>query len=123
MTRIIKDTEAHYETHEVPFGRVYEWHPEHIIVECDCGERFTFTAASTTGTCCRCDADHSAVIREIQEREGRLPDTSIHPWHHDAQEQEKPHRQDEAAYPEDSPWRYNDVTAALGDDEERWKKA
>jgi hypothetical protein len=123
MTRIIKDTEVHYETHEVPFGRVYEWHPEHTIVECDCGERFTFTATSTTTTCCRCGTDHSAVIREIQEHEARLPDKSIHPWHHDAQEQEKQHRQDEAAYAEDSSWRYNDVTSGMGDAKERWKKA
>ncbi len=121
MTRIIEDIEAHYETHEVPFGRSYEWHPEHIIVECDCGERFTFTATSTTTTC-RCGTDHSGVVRDIQKHEGRLPDKSIHPWHHDAREQEKQHRQDEAAYAEDSPWRYNDVTSGLGDDKERWKK-
>ena len=121
MTLIIEDIEAHYETHEVPFGRIYEWHPEHIIVECDCGERFTFTAASTTTTC-RCGTDHSAVIREIHKHEGRLPDKSIHPWHYDTQEQEKQHRQDEAAYLEGSPWRYNDITSGLGDDEERWKK-
>jgi hypothetical protein len=123
MTTIIEDIEAHYETHEVPFGRIYEWHPEHTIVECDCAERFTLTATSTTTTCCRCGTDHRAVIREIQEHEARLPDKSIHPWHHDAQEQEKQHRQDEAAYAENSPWRYNDVTSGLGDDKQRWKKA
>ena len=122
MPRIIEEIEAHYETHEVPFGRIYEWHPEHIIVECDCGERVNFTAISTTTTCCRCGTDHGPLIRDLQEREGRLPDTSIHPWHHDAQEQEKQHRQDEAAYSEDSPWRYNDVTTGLGDDKERWNK-
>jgi len=35
MTRIIEDIEAHYETYEVPFGRIYKWHPERTIVECD----------------------------------------------------------------------------------------
>src|SRR5215207_7432945 len=54
---------------------------------------------------------------------GCLPDKSVHPWHHDAQEQEKQHHQDDAAYAEDSPWRYNDVTSGWGDDVERWKKA
>jgi hypothetical protein len=44
MTRIIEGMEAHYETYEIPFGRIYEWLPEHIIVECDCGERITLTA-------------------------------------------------------------------------------
>jgi hypothetical protein len=122
MTRIIEDIEAHYETHEVPFGRVYEWHPEHIIVECDCGERLTFTATSTTTTC-GCGTDLGAIVREIQKHKGCRPDKSTHPWHHDAQEQAEQHRQDEAAYPEDSPWRYNDVTAGLGDAKERWKKA
>ena len=122
MTRIIENIKAHYETHEVPFGRGYEWHPEHIIVECDCGERFTLTATSTMGTC-RCGTDLGAIVHDIQEHEARLPDKSIHPWHHDAQEQEKQHRQDEAAYSEDSSWRYNDVTSGLGDDVQRWKKA
>jgi hypothetical protein len=121
MTRIIEDIEAHYETHEVPFGRIYKWHPEHIIVECDCGERFAFTATSTTTTC-RCGTDHSGVICEIQKHEGRLPDKSIHPWQYDTQEQDKQHRQDEAAYPVHSPWRYNDITSDLGEDEEGSKK-
>jgi hypothetical protein len=121
MTLIIEDIEAHYETHEVPFGRSYKWHPGHTIVECDCGERFTFSATSTTTTC-RCSTDHSGVIREIHKHEGRLPDKSIHPWHYDTQEQDKQHRQDEAAYPVHSPWRYNDITSGLGEDEEEWKK-
>jgi hypothetical protein len=122
MTRIIEGTKAHYETHEVPFGRIYEWHPEQIIVECDCGERSTLTATSTTSPC-RCGTDHSALIREIQKHKGSLPDKSVHPWHHDVQEQENQHHQDEAAYAEDSPWRYNDVTSGWGDDVKRWKKA
>jgi hypothetical protein len=123
MTKILERIEGHYEVDEGPFSRAYVWHPAYVTLECECGERFTLTATSTTATCCRCDADHSALIRDIQEREGRLPDKSIHPWHHDAQEQEKQHRQDEVAYSEDSSWHYNDVTSGLGDDKERWKKA
>jgi hypothetical protein len=123
MTRIIEDIEAHYETHEVPFGRSYEWHSEHIVVDCDCGERFTLTAVSTSTTC-RCGTDHGAIVRNIKKHEDRLPDKITHPWHHDAKEQAKQHQQDEAAYPEGSPRRYDDVTSGLmDDDEERWKKA
>ena len=48
MTRIIENIEMRYETHEVPFGRSYEWQPEQVIVECDCGEELTLTATSTT---------------------------------------------------------------------------
>jgi hypothetical protein len=110
MTRIIEDIEAHYETNEVPFGRSYVWHPEHILFECDCGEQFTLFASSATSTC-RCGADHGAGIHDIQKREGRLPDRIIHPWLHDAKKQAEQHQRDEAGYPKGSPWRYNDITS------------
>ena len=111
MSQIIESVEAHYETHEVPFGRTYEWRPEQIIVECDCGERFTLRATSTTTTCRRCGTDHSAIIRDIQKHEGRLPDKTRHPWLHDSQEQAQQHQHEEATYPKGSPWRYNDITS------------
>ena len=111
MTRIIEDTKAHYEAHEVPFGRIYEWHAEQIIVECDCGERFTLSATSTITTCRQCGADHSAIIRDVQKREGQLPDKTTHPWNYDTKEQSEQHLQDEAAHPKDSPLRYNDITS------------
>ena len=34
-----------------------------------------------------------------------------HPWDHDAKAQDNQHLRDEAAYPVDSPWRYNDITS------------
>ena len=110
MTRIIERVEAHYESREVPFGRTYEWHPGYVVLECDCGERLTLTGTSAT-TGCRCGAEHAAVARDIQKREGRLQDNVAHPWHHDARDQAEQHLQDEAAYPKDSPWRYNDITS------------
>ena len=122
MTRLIERYEAHYEMHEVPFGRIYHWYPTHIIIECDCGENLRFDTISTITTC-QCGADHSDIVRDIQEQEGRLRDQVTHPWLYDAQEQEEQHLRDEAAYPEGSPLRYNDVTAGLGDAKERWKKA
>ena len=117
MTRIIEDNEAHYQTREVPFGRLYEWHPEHIIVECGCGESFTLSATSSTTTTCRCGTELGAILRNI-ERHAETPqsDKIRHPWLYDAQEQADQHLHDEATYPEDSPWRYNDVTAGLGDE-------
>ena len=110
MTKIIVRVEGHYEVHESPFGRNYEWHPAYVTLECNCGEELTLTGASTIPTC-RCGADHSAVIQDIQEREGRLRHKATHPWHYDAQEQAEQHLRDEAAYPKGSPWRYNDVTS------------
>ena len=121
MTKILEHIEGHYEVHEGPFSRAYTWHPASVTLQCSCGEKFTLTATNTTATC-RCGTDHSALIRDLEEQEGQLPDKSTHPWQHDAQEQAEQHRQDEAVYSEDSPWRYNDVTSGLGDEEERWKK-
>ena len=111
MTRIIVRVEGHYETQEVPFARSYDWHPAYVTLECDCGERLALTDDTSTIPTCRCGADHSAVIQDIQEREGRRPDKDTHPWHYDAQEQAEQHLRDEAAYPKNSPWRYNDVTS------------
>ena len=110
MTRIIERVEAHYESREVPFGKTYEWHLGYVVLECDCGEKLTLSGASTA-TRCRCGADHVAAVRDIQESEGRLRDNVSRPWHHDTRERAEQHLQDEAAYPKDSPWRYNDITA------------
>ncbi len=123
MTRITVRVEGHYEVHEAPFSRSYEWHPGCITLVCDCGEEFTLTGASIDFTC-QCGADHSALINDIRARENQLRDAVTHPWDHEAKEQEAQHLRDEAAYPEGSPRRYNDVTSGLvGDDEERWKQA
>ena len=110
MTRIIEDRKAHYETHEVPFGRSYEWHPEQVDFECDCGRRFAVTSTSPATTC-PCGADHSGIVRGIRRRGAGLLDEANHHWLHDDQEQEEQHQRDDAAHPECSPWRYNDITS------------
>ena len=124
MPQIIESIKAHYSTLEVPFGRVYSWRQAHVLLECDCGEKLTFTGTSTITTC-QCGADYRAVVHDIRLREQRLPDQDEHPWHYDEQSQADQHLRDEAACAKDSPWRYNDVTTSglVGDDEERWKKA
>ena len=61
MATIIRHTEEHYEVHEIPYGRDYNWCPESVIVECDCGERLSLTATETT---CTCGADHTALVQE-----------------------------------------------------------
>lgn len=109
MTKIMVRIEGHYEVHEGPYSRSYEWQPGRVVLACDCGEELTLTGASTVPAC-RCGADHSEIVQDLQEREGRLRDEVTHPWQHDAKEQTQQHLRDEAAYPEGSPWRYNDVT-------------
>lgn len=110
MTQITVRVEGHYEVHESPFGRAYEWHPAHVTLECDCGEKLTLTGTDTAPTC-RCGADHGAVIHGIRERESRLREEVTHPWLHDAQDREEQRLRDEAAYPRNSSWRYNDITS------------
>jgi hypothetical protein len=107
---------GHYEVEEFPFGRSYKWHPEYVNLECDCGAQLTLSGASTTPTCSRCGTDHSGVISEIQKREVGLRHEVTHPWEHDTQGQADQHLRDEASYPEDSPWRYNDITSRGADD-------
>ncbi|MBA3475046.1 MAG: hypothetical protein H0T57_17795 [Rubrobacter sp.] len=127
--QVIERIAAHYDTQEVEFGRIYRWCPECIVVECDCSERMTLKRLDIiidSGVICEeCGAKVSPRIREEVVIELLDEDyVAIHPWHHDAQAQAEQHLRDEAAYPEDSPWRFDDVTLGfVGDDEERWKKA
>lgn len=109
MTKIIVRIEGHYEVHEAPFSRSYEWHPAYVTLECDCGEELTLAGTSPISTC-RCGTDHSDIIKDIQEVDGRLRREVTHPWQHDTQEQERQHLLNEDTYPENSPWRYNDIT-------------
>jgi hypothetical protein len=111
--KIIERVEARYETREVPFGKVYEWHPAYVALECDCGERLNLAAASTT-TACSCGARLGGFVHDMQEHEDHLPDRLTHPWFHDAEARADQRLRDEAAYPEGSPWRYNDITAGNG---------
>jgi hypothetical protein len=119
--KVIERVEAHYESSEMPFGKVYEWHPTHLALECDCGEKVTITATSTITTCPRCgaDLDVDGLVHDIQEREGRLPDNLTHPWFfYDAQRRaDQQHLRDEAAYPEGSPG----ATTILGEGHEMLK--
>src|SRR5919199_1659925 len=115
MTKIIGRVEGQYEVHEAPFSRTYEWHPAYVTLECDSGEELTLSSTSPASIC-RCGTNHSAVIQDIQAREGRLRDEVTHPWQHDTKEQTQQHLRDEAAYPESSPWRYNDVTLRNNND-------
>ena len=112
MVQILEHVEAHYENREIPFGKVYAWHPAYVALECDCGEKVTLSATSTTSTCGRCGAELGTFVNEIREREGRLPDKLTHPWFYDAKERGQQHQRDEVSYPEGSPWRYNDITTA-----------
>jgi hypothetical protein len=112
MAQIIERVEGRYEAREVPFGKVYEWHPGYVALECDCGEKLILTVNITITTCSRCGAnlDVEGFVHDIQERKDYLPDELTHPWFYDAQVRADQRLRDETAYPEGSPWRYNDIT-------------
>jgi hypothetical protein len=114
MVQILERVQAHYESREMPFSKVYEWHPAYVALECDCGERLILTAASTTTACGRCGADLGGFVHDLRERDDRLPDRLTHPWLYDAQARAQQRLRDEITYLEGSPWRYNDVTADNG---------
>jgi hypothetical protein len=116
MVQILERVQAHYESREMPFGKVYQWNPAYVALECDCGEKVTLTAASTTTTCSGCGAELGTFVHDLRERAGRLPDKLTHPWFYDAREQAEQLEHDEAAYLEGSPWRYNDITAASNEE-------
>ena len=65
---ITESDEGHHEGCEVPFGNVYEWHPEHVAHERGCGEMLILTATSTMTACGRCGADlrgpHQVILSE-----------------------------------------------------------
>jgi hypothetical protein len=109
---IVERVEAHYETREVPFGQIYEWHPAYVTLECECSEKLILSATNTTTTCPQCgtDLDVDDFLHDLQEREGHLPDNLTHPWSYDATARADQRLRDEAAYPEGSHWRYNDIT-------------
>ena len=121
--QIIEHFEEHYEVQEVPFARTYKWCPECVVVECKCGVRSILTASMTI--CSECGADHTVGIqRELQSHQPEVLGQKLedyeathHPWHHDTLAQEGQHLRDEAAYTNDSPWRYNDVTLSNMEEE------
>jgi hypothetical protein len=129
MMKIIERVAEHYDTQEMEFGRTYIWCPESIVLECTkCDKKMTLTRSELIATQpeCECGRGHTARVREevVLEMMDEDYEAHHHPWHFDLQSQGDQHLRDEAAYPEGSPWRFNDVTSGLkGDEEECWQKA
>jgi hypothetical protein len=84
--RIIEHVEAHYEVQDVDFGKVYKWHPDSAIIECECGKRSTYSQSSLIGSVatCECGKDHMDPIQE-EEFITPLPedDEALHPWRYE----------------------------------------
>ena len=80
--KLIECLKGHYETEKVPFGRVYRWCAQRVVVECECGERVNL--ASSMSTCAGCGTDHAELVREWLPAEHReeevVEDEVIRPW-------------------------------------------
>ena len=61
MAKVIERVQARYEVQEVEFGKVYKWHPAHIVLECQCGERLSLSASTTS--CGECASDHMLAVK------------------------------------------------------------
>jgi len=124
---VIERLEEHYEVQEVPFGRSYKWCPECVVVQCDCDKRASFNISDLADprAVCECGVDLTTDIQEklqgyhseVQGQTLTDYESAHHPWLHDTQAQADQHLRDEAAYPEGSPWRYNDITTRSLQDE------
>ena len=89
MATMIEFTEGHYEVQETSYGKDYVWCPEHVLVECDCGQKLVLSPAETV---CRCGVDHVALVEEELASRG-ASDGPSHPW--DAEYREWRRNQDE----------------------------
>ena len=78
MVQILERVQAHYESREMPFGKVYEWHQAYVALECECGEKVTLTATSTITTCVGA-APISARLRQRHQRASRPSAGQAHP--------------------------------------------
>jgi hypothetical protein len=85
MTTVIECTEGHYDVQETSYGNDYVWRPEHVVVECDCGQKLVLSPAETV---CRCRVDHAALVREELASRG-VSDGTSHPWEAEYQEWRK----------------------------------
>ena len=77
MAKVIERVQARYEVQEVQFGKVYKWHPEHIVLECQCGERLSLSASTTS--CVECASDHVLAVKEASAN-WYQSEQAHHPW-------------------------------------------
>ena len=77
-SKVIEHVQPRYEVQDVAFGKVYKWHPEHIVAECQCGQRLSLTASTTT-SCVECGTDHGLAVKEASAN-GHQSDQTLHPW-------------------------------------------
>ena len=80
----IERLEGHYETQEVPFGVVYRWCPDCLVVECVCGKRSTLKRSDLIDSqtaVCECGEDRTDEDQEVAVVGQMMKtDEARHPW-------------------------------------------
>jgi len=77
---VIERERGHYEVREVPYGKVYDWRPERVVFECDCGETHVWSGSEIS---CACGAVHASVS---DPGAGSASEGPLHPWLEDYEE-------------------------------------
>lgn len=77
VAKVIECAQAHYEVQDVEFGKVYKWRSERVVVECQCGQRLSLSASTTS--CLECGRDHALAVREALTDRWQS-DQTLHPW-------------------------------------------
>ena len=75
--KVLERLEGHYDVQDIPFGKVYRWCPECVVIECVCGEKPTLTSSRVS---CECGADHASVVREELTFRPPKDEATLHPW-------------------------------------------
>jgi hypothetical protein len=83
MTTVIERIAGHYERQCMAYGWAYVWHPECVVVECECGKRSILSASESV---CRCGTDHGALVRENTSVAGQGAVETPHPWEQEFRE-------------------------------------
>ena len=79
---VLERLEGHYDAQEVPFGTVYRWCPECLVVECKCGKRLTLKRANLIDSrtaVCECGEDQEEVVG-VGGQVMVEADRAMHPW-------------------------------------------
>jgi hypothetical protein len=78
LVMVIERLEGRYEIEDMPFGTIYRWSPECVVIKCDCSQRLALSGSTTT--CGGCGMDHAPVAREKLAVRRQEKNESIHPW-------------------------------------------
>ena len=85
MAEVTERVDARYEVQDVECGKVYKWCPERMVVECQCGQKLSLTASTTS--CVECGSDHVLAVKAAS-TDRLQSDQTLHPWRYYSEDRE-----------------------------------